>query len=275
MLTVSDRYLYAGRLLNYLDNPQGAIEMFSEGIAQAPDDARLFRHRGHRYLTVRRYADAVSDLQHAANLIAGQADEHEFWQKETQDDIVRIILGKEAEISTLRLPVNEETVKATQGAYKSTLHGSIFYHLAIGHYLLGDFEAALDAFQRAQATSVDDDMRVANADWMYMTLRRLGRHAEADALIAQFDSDKANVNPDEDFYLRRLRMYKGQVAPEDLLADASVSPIGLTTQGYGVGNWYLTSGNAERAREIFKDVVAKGVKHAFAYMASEADLARI
>lgn len=275
MLTVADRYIYAGRLLNYLDNPQGAVELFSEGIAKAPDDPRLYRHRGHRYLTVRRYGDAVADLERAAQLIEGQPDEHEFWQKETQDDIVKIILGAEDGIDTLRLPVNAETIARTQGSYKSTLHGSVFYHLAIGHYLLGDFEAALDAFQRAQATSVDDDMRVANADWMYMTLRRLGRHAEAGAVIAEFDTDKANVNPDEDFYLKRLRMYKGQVSPEELLADASVSSIGLTTQGYGVGNWYLTSGNAARAREIFGEVIAKGVKHAFAYMASEADLARI
>lgn len=275
MLDIADRYIYAGRFLNYVGDPEGAVSLFSEGIENAPDDARLYRHRGHRYLTIRRYEDAVADLERAAQLIQGQADEHEFWQKETQDEIVKILLGREDQIDTLHLPVNAETIAKTQGSYKSTLHGSVYYHLAVGHYVLGNFEAALDAFRSAEETSVDDDMHVANADWTFMTLRRLGRFDEANSVIAGFDTDKANVNPDEDFYLKRLRMYKGQTSPEALLADASVSPIGLTTQGYGVGNWYLTSGNRERAREIFADVVAKGVKHAFAYMAAEADLARI
>lgn len=275
MLDIADRYIYAGRLLNYLNDPEGAVAMFSEGIERAPDDARLYRHRGHRYLTIRQYEKAVADLERAAELVQGQPDEHEFWQKETQDEIVKIILGREDEIDTIHMPVNAETIAKTQGSYKSTLHGSIYYHLAVGHYVLDNFEAALDAFRAAEVTSVDDDMHVANADWSFMTLRRLGRFEEAEAVIAGFDTDKANVNPDEDFYLKRLRMYKGQISPEALLEDASVSAIGLTTQGYGVGNWYLTSGNKERAREVFSNVVENGVKHAFAYMAAEADLARI
>lgn len=274
-MDIADRYIYAGRLLNYLNDPEGAVAMFSEGIERAPDDARLYRHRGHRYLTIRQYEKAVADLERAAELVRGQPDEHEFWQKETQDEIVKIILGREDEIDTIHMPVNAETIAKTQGSYKSTLHGSIYYHLAVGHYVLGNFEAALDAFRAAEETSVDDDMHVANADWSFMTLRRLGRFEEAEAVIAGFDTDKANVNPDEDFYLKRLRMYKGQISPEALLEDASVSAIGLTTQGYGVGNWYLTSGNKERAREVFSNVVENGVKHAFAYMAAEADLARI
>lgn len=274
-MDIADRYIYAGRLLNYLNDPEGAVAMFSEGIERAPDDARLYRHRGHRYLTIRQYEKAVADLERAAELVRGQPDEHEFWQKETQDEIVKIILGRENEIDTIHMPVNAETIAKTQGSYKSTLHGSIYYHLAVGHYVLGNFEAALDAFRAAEETSVDDDMHVANADWSFMTLRRLGRFEEAEAVIAGFDTDKANVNPDEDFYLKRLRMYKGQISPEALLEDASVSAIGLTTQGYGVGNWYLTSGNKERAREIFSNVVENGVKHAFAYMAAEADLARL
>lgn len=275
MLTTADRYVYAGRLLHYLNDPEGAIRLFTEGLEAVPNDAALLRHRGHRYLTVRRYNDAVADLALAAKVSEGQPDEHEFWQKETQEDLVKIVLGKESEIETLHMPVNEGTIAKTQSSYKSTLHGSIYYHLAIGHYLLGDFEAALGAFKAADDLGVDDDMKVATADWMYMTLRRLGRPDEAAAIIAGFDTENTSVNPDEDFYLKRIRMYKGQASPEDLLADASVSAIGLTTQGYGVGNWYLTEGNTERAKQIFADVVANGVKFGFAYMAAEADLNRI
>src|SRR5690606_17176018 len=66
MLSAADRYIYAGRLLNYLDKPDKAVAMFTEGLAASPDEPRLLRHRGHRYITVRRYRDAVTDLKRAA-----------------------------------------------------------------------------------------------------------------------------------------------------------------------------------------------------------------
>lgn len=275
MLTEADRYIYAGRLLNYLGKPDKAVEMFTAGLEVAPDDTRLWRHRGHRYITIRRYEEAVADLRRAAELIEGTPDEHEFWQPETEQDIVNLVLGREDLLHPQHLPVTPETVAQTRGSYKGTLHGSVFYHLAIAHYLLGQFEEALDAFRRGDEASVDDDMRVANADWIYMTLRRLGRDEEAAAVIAPFDTDAVSVNPEEDFYLQRLRMYKGQVSPEELLASGGDSGLGFTTQGYGVGNWYLCSGDTQRAATVFRDVVTRGAKQAFAYMAAEADLARL
>ncbi|HET8984628.1 MAG TPA: hypothetical protein VFN03_02605 [Trueperaceae bacterium] len=275
MLSAADRYIYAGRLLNYLDKPDKAVAMFTEGLASSPDEPRLLRHRGHRYITVRRYRDAVTDLKRAAALVAGQPDEHEFFQPETQADIINLILGREDLIKPQHLPVNAETIEQTKGAYKSTLHGSIYYHLAIAHYLLGEFEEALEAFRAGDETSVDDDMRVANADWIYMTLRRLGREADAAAHIAPFDTAGASVNPEEDFYLQRLKMYKGEQAPERLLELSEENKLGFTTQGYGVGNWYLYNGDEARATQIFEKVVSKGAKNGFAYMAAEADLARL
>ncbi len=49
----ADALIWAGRRTAYIGRYREAIGIFSEGIARHPDDARMYRHRGHRYLTVR------------------------------------------------------------------------------------------------------------------------------------------------------------------------------------------------------------------------------
>ncbi len=48
-----------------------AIEVFTEGIRKHPDDARMYRHRGHRWISVREFDRAIEDLSHAAALVEG------------------------------------------------------------------------------------------------------------------------------------------------------------------------------------------------------------
>jgi tetratricopeptide (TPR) repeat protein len=45
-----------------------AIETYSRGLEQKPDWAPLYRHRGHRYITVREFAKAQADLEKASQL---------------------------------------------------------------------------------------------------------------------------------------------------------------------------------------------------------------
>src|SRR5690606_8383587 len=49
----ADAIIWLGRRLAYLGYYRDAIEVFSEGIAKHPDDARFYRHRGHRFITTR------------------------------------------------------------------------------------------------------------------------------------------------------------------------------------------------------------------------------
>ena len=76
-------------------------------------------------------------------------------------------------------------------------------------------------------------------------------------------------------YHRRLLMYKGLEKPEALLDPAKADALTIATQGYGVGNWYLVTGDRARAREIFEKVVAGTQWSAFGYIAAEADLQRL
>lgn len=45
-----------------------AIETYTRGIQLAPENALLYRHRGHRYISTRQFRKATDDLQKAATL---------------------------------------------------------------------------------------------------------------------------------------------------------------------------------------------------------------
>ena len=73
----ADNIIWYGRRRAYTGDYRGAIEVFSEGIEKFPDDARMYRHRGHRYITIREFDRAIADLEKAAladEKIAGLID---------------------------------------------------------------------------------------------------------------------------------------------------------------------------------------------------------
>ena len=70
-------------------------------------------------------------------------------------------------------------------------------------------------------------------------------------------------------------MYKGLRKPEDVLGSDEQDPLQIATQGYGVGNFFLVNGDTERAKAIFRRVVAVPQWAAFGFIAAEADLARM
>lgn len=60
--------VWLARRLGYLDCYQDALRVLTVGLAHHPDSPELLRHRGHRYITVRRSDLAVKDLGRAAAL---------------------------------------------------------------------------------------------------------------------------------------------------------------------------------------------------------------
>jgi tetratricopeptide (TPR) repeat protein len=240
----ADAIIWVGRRLGYLWRYQDAIQMFSRGIAEHPNDPRMYRHRGHRYITVRRFDDAVKDFDKAVSLIKGQPDE-----------------------------IEPDGQPNAAGKPRSTLHFNIWYHLGLAHYLKGDFERALSAFNECMKVSTNDDSIVATSDWLWMTLMRLNRKGEADKVLARI-TPKMEILENGSYH-RRLLMYKGLEKPETLLDPAHADGLTLATQGYGVGNWYLVTGRLPQAREIFTKVIAGPNWSAFGYIAAEADLQRL
>jgi dipeptidyl aminopeptidase/acylaminoacyl peptidase len=238
----ADAAISLGRRHSALGQYREAIDVYTRALAKHPKDARLYRHRGHRHITVRELDKAVADLSRAAELVAGRPDEPEP--------------GSDPK----RPP-------------SATLQFSVFYHLGLAHYLKGDFAAAEKAYRRClERARGSDDRLVSVTDWLYMTLRRQGRSEEAARLLEPIH---AGLNVTENrSYLNRLLMYKGVHAPEDLLR-AGGDPLTRETYGYAVGNWYLFNGRKDEARAALERVVEGPQWPAFGHVAAEADLARM
>ena len=241
--TTPEAIIWMGRRQAYLWRYRDAIATFTKGIERYPADARMYRHRGHRYITTRQFDLARKDLSRAASLIRGKADE-----------------------------VEPDGAPNPSGQPRSTLHFNIWYHLGLAHYLQGDFAKAREAYLSCMAVSKNDDAVVATSDWLWMTLMRLGRKDEAAKVLER-------ITPAMDIlengaYHRRLLMYKGLEKPEALLETKGSDATSIATQGYGVGNYYLVTGDTERARRVFAQVVTGSGWNAFGYIAAEADLAR-
>ena len=239
-----EKIVWVGRRLGYLWRMNEAIAVFTDGIAQHPNFAPFYRHRGHRYISVRRFAKAEADLAIAARLIEGQPDQIE----------------PDGMPNALNIPL-------------TTTAFNVWYHLGLARYLQGDFEGAFEAYRETlKFSQKHDDNLVATLDWMYMTLRRLGRGTDAESALAAIHADMNII--ENHAYHRRLLMYKRELEPDDLLDASTADPLDWATQGYGVGNWYLCNDETEEARRVFERVVAGNYWPAFGFIAAEVELAR-
>ena len=70
----ADAAIWVGRRTAYLGRYRDAIGVFSAAIEKHPSDPRLYRHRGHRYITIREFDRAIADLSKAASLVADRPD---------------------------------------------------------------------------------------------------------------------------------------------------------------------------------------------------------
>ncbi len=239
-----DYIIWYGRRLAYMSQYKDAINIYSEGLSKHPDSYELLRHRGHRYITTRQFDEAVSDLEKAAFLIRG-AD----------------------------LQIEQDGVPNRLNKPLTTTQFNVWYHLGLAYYLKGNYDKAVSSYKKCMDFSVNDDLLVATSDWLFMTYRKIGNVDAATALLGPITSDMKII--ENGAYHKRLLMYKGEIAPEELL-DVKVtneaSELQMATQGYGVGYWYMIQGDINRAREIFQRVLETSYWPAFGYIASEVEM---
>ena len=238
----ADNIIWLGRRIAYTGDYRGAIEVFSEGIDKFPRDARMYRHRGHRYISIRELDRAIADLERASELIEGTEDE-----------------------------VEPDGAPNPAGIPVSTLHSNIRYHLGLAYYLKGDLENALRVFERALDETPNDDMRVATTHWTYMSFRLLGRDEEAAAVLEPI---QAEMNVIESMpYHQLCLLYKGEGEMSRALG-ANITPAGGDSAMYGVGNWHYYNGREDEAKAMFERMIADSGWASFGRIAAESDLSR-
>lgn len=238
--------IWVGRRIAYLGRYADAIAVFSDGIRRFPNDARFRRHRGHRYISIRRFDEAIADFEKAAELMAGRPDEIE----------------PDGQPNARNAPIG-------------SLQSNVWYHLSLAHYLKGDWDAAASAARSGFAVSTNADRLVSQTHWLYMALRRAGRVEEANASLEPIRDGFDII--ENDSYYRLVRMYKGllPVSATDSLVNAGIRNPSDASLAYGVGNWFLYTGDTTRALRLFDSMLASGQWASFGYIAAEADLARL
>lgn len=237
--------IWYGRRAAYLYQFQRAIAIYSAGIARFPAAYQLYRHRGHRLISTRRFTAAIADFERAAALAEGKPVEVE------PDGIP----------NQLNQPL-------------SNSHFNIWYHLGLAYYLSGAFDQAIAAYRRCLEFCDNDDSIVATIDWLYMSYRRDGQHAAAAELLNRITPDMEII--EDQAYHKRLLMYKGLLTPNDLMpaaTDADTDELTIVTQGYGVGNWHLYHGATGAALTIFQRILRSSSWSAFGYIAAEVEVA--
>lgn len=240
-----DSIIWLARRTAYLGRYREAIARYTEGIRLHPRDARMYRHRGHRYLTVRELDRAIEDLETARRLTAGKPDE-----------------------------VEPDGLPNARNIPTSTLQANIRYHLGLAYYLKGEFGPAAAVFAEdvaAARAAGNPDMLVASSHWLYMALRRAGRDREAAAVLAPITRDLPVI--ENGSYHRLLLLYRGELPADSLLGgNASVADV---TEAYGVANWHFYHGRRDEATRLWRRILESPQWAAFGYLAAEAEVARL
>jgi tetratricopeptide (TPR) repeat protein len=201
----------------------------------------MYRHRGHRYISIREFDLAIADLEQAAKLIEGKENEME----------------PDGQPNAQNIPV-------------SSRHGNIWYHLGLAYYLKHDWENALRAYQNGFDSGRNDDNRVSTTHWLYSISRRMGDEERAAKFLEVITPD---MNIIENFSYHKLCLfYKGEISVEELIGDGEDTPSGASA-AYGLANWYYYEGDLGKATEHLEALLATNSWAAFGVIAAEADLA--
>lgn len=234
-----DRLLAAARARDVAWQFHAAIDIYTKAVAAAPRDVRPWRFRGHRYISIRRFEEAVRDLERARTIAPSSFD--------------------------------------------------VNYHLALAHYLRGDYGAAAQVYleclkavapaatlpegwRSCTTTLATANDRVAMTDWLYRTHRRAGQHAAARELVAGV-GDGLTVGENEAYYTA-IRFYRGAVSEAEAMTARTANENRLVTVGYGIAVHHLAEGRRAEGCALLRRIAAEPNWNAFGVIAAEVDLTR-
>lgn len=150
----------------------------------------------------------------------------------------------------------------------------LWYHLGIVQFARGDFAAAAASFERALPIAPDPGELAGSTDWLWMSLSRAGRHADAKVMLDR--KPESRMPPIDNAYARRLKLYRGEIGPEAVITPADTDEVQIATLAFGLGNWHLIKGDKAQARASFeRSVRSTGGWPGFGFNLSEVELSRL
>jgi len=159
----------------------------------------------------------------------------------------------------------------TRGNRIDTTNYGIWYHLGIVRFVRGEFADAADCFTHALPKAPNAEELAGSTDWLWMSLMRTGRKAQATALLARHPDSL----PGDNAYTRRLKLYRGEITPDAVFTPADTADVQVATLRYGLGNWYLVRGDTARAKAEFARSIESGGWPGFGFIMSEVELRRL
>lgn len=235
--------IWYGRRLAYLHRYKEAIDVYTHGMRSHPESPELYRHRGHRFITIRQPENAIHDLKLGATLAANR-------EMEVEPDGIP---------NKLDIPL-------------SNLQFNIFYHLGLAYYLKADYTEAITSFRTSMQYANNPDLVVATTYWLYLTYLRTGDQVATKGLLTDIHPDMEII--ENDAYLQQLLLFQ---AGNSEVHESDASPVSNSpgTQQYGISCWHEANGRRTEADSIRRMILADEGWHYFGYIAAEADAARM
>jgi len=242
----ADAWIWYGRRTAYLGRYLEAIQIYTEGAEAFPEDPRFLRHRGHRYISLRRFEDAVVDLARAAKLATRMEDQ-----------------------------VEPDGMPNALGIPTSTLKTNIFYHLGLALYLLHDFEQAEVAYLECLRFSKNPDMESATRYWLYLTRMRLGEPFDAYEVLEPVTAEWDVI--ENTSYHRLLLAFKDDIdiATLEKGLDSAEDTPSSASLAYGVACFHRFAGNLQEAHTRLEQIVSQDGWASFGFIAAEVEVAQI
>jgi gluconolactonase len=234
----------------------GAIARAEAALARDPKNVALLIALGNAQAGVRQFREAIATYTRAIAIAPNDAMLYR-WRGH------RLLSVREFDRAYADL---------TRGfALDSTNYG-VLYHLGVVQMVRGEFAEAAVTFGRAQRHTPSAREQTGSTDWRWLAYARAGRKADGDAQLSM----AVDSVPTSYAYARRIRLYRGALAPETFLTPADTEQVSVATLNYGLGSWWLVRGDTARARTHFeRSVAATDGWPAFAYNLAEVELRRL
>jgi tetratricopeptide (TPR) repeat protein len=238
----ADHIIWYARRLGYLGRYTDAVEVLTGGIRLHARDARLYRHRGHRYLTLRCFDKAIADFEKAAELVQGKKDE----------------LEPDGQPNEANIPT-------------STLQTNIYYHLGLAWFYKKEIDKATQAFAKCLELSKNNDMYVASANWLHLMYRIKGNESAACRLLNSIGPNMELL--ENQVYHQILMLYKYRTKAPEALATAKneKGDVQGATYLYGLYMYLKWSGATAEANSVKNTLLQTKQYGSFGYIAAEQD----